>query len=104
MPKIYNLLFSNIIIAQSFVSIEKITIFIFEFQTLFVFDLMLTFINENVFHENQIEKNYQIYFEIERNKNIAKIIKTIKDWKFDIIKQFILILIYNIYWRRIIKE
>ena len=38
------------------------------------------------------------------NKNIAKIIKTIKDRKFDVMKQFILISIYNTYRRMIIKK
>ena len=38
------------------------------------------------------------------NKNIAKIIKTIKDRKSDVTKQFILILTYNTYRRMIIEK
>ena len=38
------------------------------------------------------------------NKNIAKIVKTIKDRKFDVTKQFILISTYNTYRRMIIEK
>ena len=50
--KICDLLFQNIINAQSFVSIEKFTIFVFEFRNLFVFDSTSAFTNKNVFHKN----------------------------------------------------
>ena len=95
--KICDLLFQNIINAQSFVSIEKFTIFVFELQNLFVFNSTSTFTDENVSYKNQIKKDYQIYLKIVMNKNIAKIIKTIKNRRSDVTKQFILISTYNTY-------